>query len=256
MSTCLKTGSRPSLTWAVQRNRGFIALFWVIGVCGQDFEVATLKLSPPPEGDLIRIDLGTFRNGRLTLTNATLADAIKFAYAVTSDEQLTVPDWNRSVRFNIVALAPPETPRERVLVMTQKLLAERLGLVLRRERRVIRHMALVAGKVKLTAANPDAAATAPGQQVRGRIDHNRMPMSQLASLLSRFERQTVVDETGLKGFFAVQLNWAPDSGIEANDERPSLFAAVSQQLGLKLESRRGSLEALIVERCSQVPAEN
>ncbi len=230
-----------------------ICAVWVFG---QDFEVATLKVSPPPEGDLIRIDLGTFRNGRLTLTNATLADAIKFAYAVTSDEQLAVPDWNRTVRFNLVALAPPETAREQVLVMTQKLLTERLGLVLRRERRVSRHLALVAAKVKLTASKEDAVATAPGQQVRGRIDHNRMPMNQLAMLLSRFERQTVVDETGLKEFFAVQLNWAPDNGIEANDNRPSLFAAVTQQLGLKLEPRRAPLEVLVVEQCSKVPAEN
>jgi uncharacterized protein (TIGR03435 family) len=239
-----------------------LATKWASFLCGlliylgaasaqSSFEVATLKLAPPPEGDSINIDLGTFRNGRLTLSNVTIADAIKYAYAVTSDEQLTVPDWNRSVRFNIVGLAPPETPRERLLEMTQSLLAERLGLKLRREKKAIRHLGLVAVKPTMTAASPEAAATRPGHQVRGRINHNRMPMYQLAALLSRFERQT-----GLKGFFNVKLEWAPDNSLDANDSRPSLFAAVSQQLGLKLESRRSPLDVFVVEQCSQVPAEN
>ncbi|MEP6963053.1 MAG: hypothetical protein ABI995_13320, partial [Acidobacteriota bacterium] len=48
------------------------------------FEVATLKLSPPPEGNLININLGTFRNGRFTMNNVTLNDAIKFAYELVS----------------------------------------------------------------------------------------------------------------------------------------------------------------------------
>jgi uncharacterized protein (TIGR03435 family) len=220
------------------------------------FEVATVKLSPPPPGDLIQIDLGTFRNGRLTLTNVTLKDAIKYAHAISSDEQLTAPDWNNTIRFDIVALADPGTPREKLQEMTRKLLAERLGLTLRRDQRPIRHLALTAPDPKLPPAKPEAEATPPGTQVRGRISHNRMPMQQLAALLSRFERQTVVDATGLRGFFEVKLDWAPDNSIAANDDRPSLFAAVKDELGLKLESRRAPLEVLVVESCSKVPAEN
>jgi uncharacterized protein (TIGR03435 family) len=70
------------------------------------FDVATLKLSPPPQGDSFAINLGDFRNGRLAMTNVTLNDSIKFAYELPSDDLLVGPDWNRSVRFDIVALAP------------------------------------------------------------------------------------------------------------------------------------------------------
>ncbi len=226
------------------------------------FEVATLKLSPPAEGDLIQVNLGTFRNGRLMLTNVTLNDAIKYAYELVSDEQLVGPDWNRSVRFDVVALAAADTPPDRLHLMLRELLGERLHLVLRREQRVLRYLALVPGKsgTKLVAAKPDPPPNA-GPQLPGRIVHNQMSMGLLASFLSRFERQTVVDLTGLAGLFEVKLEWAPDTFPQddvsgAPSDKPSLFAAVQQQLGLKLESRRGPLEVLIVERADKVPDEN
>jgi uncharacterized protein (TIGR03435 family) len=227
------------------------------------FEIATLKLSPPPEGDLININLGTFRNGRLTLTNVTLNDVIKFAYELSSESQLVGPDWNRSVRFDIVALAPPGTPPEQLHRMTQDLLAERLHVVLRKEQRVLRYLALVVGKngAKLQPAKPDPPPN-PGPQIRGRISHNQMSMALLASLLSRFERQTIVDLTGISGLFEVKLDWSPDKALAPEDlsapppESPGLFAAVQEQLGLKLESRRGPLEVLIVDQASKVPEGN
>ena len=58
------------------------------------FDVATLKVSPPPKGDSFVINLGDFRNGRLTMTNVTLNDAIKFAYEIPSEDLLVGPDWN------------------------------------------------------------------------------------------------------------------------------------------------------------------
>lgn len=227
------------------------------------FEVATLKLSPPPEGNRIVINLGAFRDGRLTLNNVTLNDAIKFAYEVVSDEQLVGPDWNGEVRFDIEGLAPPETPLAQVRLMTQDLLTDRLGLVLRREQKVLRHLALVAGRGELRIERAKSGASQnQGAQVRGKISHTQMPMSGLVTLLSRFERQTIVDATGLTGPFEVKLEWAPDNLVASGDpnapppDRPSLFAAVQEQLGLRLEARRAPLEVLVVERASRVLAEN
>src|ERR1700751_4978208 len=96
---------------------------------GQEFEVATVKPAPPPpEGDRININLGNVRNGTLTFGNASLSDCLKFAYGLVSDAQLAGPDWIKSkeVRFDIVAQVPPDTPRDRLLLMLQSLLAERL----------------------------------------------------------------------------------------------------------------------------------
>jgi uncharacterized protein (TIGR03435 family) len=71
-----------------------------------------------------------------------------------------------------------------------------------------------------------------------------MSMAGLAMLLSRFERQTIVDMTGLKGQFEVQLEWTPDpiDGAPPDDAAgPSIFTAVQDQLGLKLGSKKGPL---------------
>ena len=228
------------------------------------FEVATLKVSPPPKTDLININLGTFRNGRLTLTNVTLKDAVKFAYELVSDDQLTAPAWNRSVRFDIEALAPPETPLAQIHLMTRALLAERLHLVVRREEKILRHLALVTtkGGPTIQPAKPGATLTPAGIQTRGHIAHNQMPISMLVTLLSRFERQTIIDQTGLNGQFEVKLEWSPDNAFPAEDpaapppERPSLFAAVQEQLGLKLEARRSPLEVLIVQQALKEPEGN
>jgi uncharacterized protein (TIGR03435 family) len=95
---------------------------------------------------------------------------------------------------------------------------------------------------------------------RGRITGARMPMSMLVTLLSRFERQTVVDRTNLQGPFELTLEWAPDdsgNSIDSNDRSgPSLFTAVQEQLGLKLESRKGPLDVLVVDRAEKVPVAN
>jgi len=227
------------------------------------FEVATLKVSPPPKEDSINIDLGTFRNGRLTMTNVTLNDAIKFAYELPSDDLLVGPDWNKSVRFDIVALAPATTSTEQLHWMVRALLAERLHLVVRSEQRVVRYVALEVGKngARVPPAGEDAPPNS-GPQVRGRIVHNHMTMALLASLLSRFERQTIVDLTGLHGSFEVKLEWSPDTALVQDDlsgpppDRPSLFTAVQDQLGLRLVSRRGPLGVLIVERAAKVPDDN
>lgn len=226
------------------------------------FDVATLKVSPPPQGDSFAINLGDFRNGRLTMTNVTLNDAIKFAYELPSDDLLVGPDWNRSVRFDIVALAPAATSPDQLRSMVKALLAERLHLVVRREQRVLRYLALMAGKngARMPPAKEDAPPNGP--QLPGRIAHNQMTMALLASLLSRFERQTIVDLTGLSGSFEVKLEWAPDAALPQDDlngplpDRPRLFAAVQDQLGLRLESRRGPLALLIVEQAAKVPEEN
>ncbi len=78
----------------------------------QPFEVATLKLSPPPQSNAININIGTARNGRVTLTNAILSDCLKFAYGLVSDAQLSGPDWINSgaIRFDIEGRSPADTP--------------------------------------------------------------------------------------------------------------------------------------------------
>jgi bla regulator protein blaR1 len=220
-----------------------------------EFEVATVKQSPPPAGDLININLGTVRNGIVTFTNASLSDCLKFAYGIVSDAQLSGPDWikSKAVRFDIVAQAPPDTPREQLLLMVQALLAERLKLTLHHEQKQLPFLALVVGKNGHKMK--EAASSGGNPASRGQIAGKQMTMSLLATLLSRFERQTVVDMTNLKGPFEVELVWTPDGAAE-HAAGPSIFTAVQEQLGLKLESRKGALDVLVVDSAERTPAEN
>jgi uncharacterized protein (TIGR03435 family) len=225
-----------------------------------EFDAATLKRSPPPPGDLIYINLGTALNGKVTLTNTTLSDCIKFAYGLSADAQLSGPDWmSRDFRYDIVAQAPPETPRAQLLVMLQALLADRLKLVLHREPRELRYLALIPVKTgtKLRLANPEARPNGPA--LAGLINSPQMLMTALAKLLSRFEHETVLDMTGLDGLYEVHLEWTPDEAGNQNPDRsngPSLATALQEQLGLRLESRKGPVEILVVDSAEKVPSEN
>src|SRR5271169_7194487 len=91
------------------------------------FDVASLKPSPPAAGDKIYINLGTARHGTVTLSNACLADCLRYAYSITDDDQLAGPDWItlKEVRFEIEAKAPADTPLPRLREMLQTLLTER-----------------------------------------------------------------------------------------------------------------------------------
>ncbi len=223
----------------------------------QMFEVATVKSSPPTTaGELISINLGTFRNGRLTFTNASLSDCLKFAWGIVSDAQISGPDWlkSKAVRFDIVALAPPDTPPAQLQLMLQALLADRLKLALHHEQQELSWLALIPDKngPKIREATPDSASPGNTTAAPGRILSSQMSMERLATLLSRFQHETVVDLTGLKGSFEVKLEWTPDDTRPAVNDgaapaevdvpaTPSIFAALQEQLGLRLEARKARL---------------
>jgi uncharacterized protein (TIGR03435 family) len=229
-----------------------------------EFEVASFKPSPPAQGPTIVINgLGIFRGGRLTFTNASLNDLLKYAYSMTSDAQLAGPEWitSKAVRFDIEALAPVDTPRERLALMLQSLLADRLKLTARHEQRELRYLSLTVGKdgPKMPAAEENPPADT-AYNVAGRIVRKRISMPQLALLIARFERQPVIDATGLDGFYEVKLEWVP-SDLSAQEPAdtpagPSIYSAVQSQLGLKLEARRGPLDVLVIDNVQKVPVEN
>lgn len=230
--------------------------------------MATVKTSPPPQGNSININLGGFRNGVLRFTNASLSDCLKFAYDLVSDAQLSGPAWitSKEVRFDIVAQAAPETPRDQLPLMLQALLADRFKLAIHHEQQNLLFSALFPGKngPKLRKAAPGLAQS-NGISVRGHINGAAMPMSTLALLLSRFERETVINMTGLDGLYEVNLEWAPMESLASpggtirppeSPAGPALSTALQEQLGLKLEGRKGPLDVLVVDHAEKVPSEN
>jgi uncharacterized protein (TIGR03435 family) len=87
----------------------------------------------------------------------------------------------------------------------------------------------------------------------------RTTISDFASALSDILRQPVVDETHMEGRYDVVLTYAPDLGSDvsaAANDGPSIFTAIEEQLGLRLEPRRVPLDIFVVDRCQKMPTEN
>jgi uncharacterized protein (TIGR03435 family) len=228
------------------------------------FDVASLKPAPPPSGR-IAVDLGNSSHGRLTLTNVTLSECLRFAFKIYTDDQIAGPDWikDHRVLFDIVAQAPPETPRDKLRQMALTLLTERFQLTLHHESRELRYLALVADKGGLKMHETKEGAPAGREIVRpGHIVYQRVSGQTLDVLLTRFTEQAILDMTGLKGQYDVDLQWTPDRvNAEAAElvdmtTAPSLFSAVREQLGLKLEARKGPLDVVVVDHAERIPIGN
>ena len=220
------------------------------------FEVASVKPSPPPNGDAIYINLGAESHGTVRMANVTLGECILWAYNLASAGQVSGPAWisDRAVRFDIVAKASPGTPSDQLRAMTQTLLAERFGLKLRSEPRRLDHLELSVSKagVKL-AKSADGPPAFPFEYGPGRLGYSHITTHTLAVLLARQLKQMVLDDTSLPGFYDVKLEWTPDDeGVAGVD----IFSAVRQQLGLNLEMKKTPVEVLIVERAEKTPSEN
>jgi len=237
-----------------------LALFAAGAALGQTFDVASVKPSPPPPGDSININLGTASHGTVTLTNTTLSECIRWAYGLESEDLVSGPDWirDRALRVDIVAKAPPDTPMDQLLLMTQALLAERFRLKLHHAPKAVPHFELTVARdgPKMPESKSDASALrAYG---RGRLDYLHLSPHTLAVLLSRQLRQPVIDRTGLEGFFDVKLEWEPDDAPPATDPavRPDIYSAVQQQLGLRLEPKKTPIDCLVVDSAEKVPIGN
>ena len=242
-----------------------IALLFTAGFIvahAQTFEVASVKIPPPHVvGQPYDITIGDIRNGTVTFTNASLADCIRFAYGLSSNLQLSAPDWMTSAesRYDIQAKTPPGATPGQIPQMMQALLAERFKLEFHHEQRVLNYYALVVGNGGPKMPKPTAAPVTAPAGINGqlRILSNRMPMADVVSLLSRYMHALVADETGLAGEFEVKLVWTPDDRPVPEDQRgASVFTAVQEQLGLRLVSRKGPMEVIVIDRAEKIPTNN
>jgi len=257
------------------------------------FEVASVKPSPPPTGNGIMRRLGAPDPGMINYGNATLAMLISRAYGV-KDFQVSGPDWLTSLGYDVVAKVPAGVPADQVPLMLQTLLAERFKLKLHRESKTIGVYALIVGKggPKLKESDPADLAGVPGPGVRmlvtpngGREISGHMTMAQLTDVMSFFMDRPVVDSTGLTGTYDVDMAFMPDERDQMQNKlgpamamagpppaggndaaRPaeavsdatagSIFSAVQEKLGLKLDPRKSPAEILVIDHAEKIPTEN
>jgi uncharacterized protein (TIGR03435 family) len=208
-----------------------------------------------------------------------------------NDQIVGLPGWVDIDRFDVEGKAeggPGPIPRERLQPMLQGLLEDRFRLKVHWEKREVTLYQLVVPKEKVkirlsqdqtppdSSQNSNAACDistsppcgliqvlprpgAPVFVLRGRA----VPVSEFSRLLSIYTRRPVTDETHLNGLYDIELEFNPNSGLIApppgvalpDSNAPSIFVAVEEQLGLKLESARGPVEVLVIDSV-QRPSEN
>lgn len=220
----------------------------------QEFEVASVR----PANDDGHHDSDS-DPGRYLVHNLTLKRLIAYAWEVDEGEVFGGPGWADSQGWDINARIPAEyakrTP-DQFLKMIQNLLADRFQLVIHREPRRISGYALVVTKKgsKMTLAKPSGNDS----DFRSNNTHllaTNVTMQGFARRLSRDRDigKAVDDETGLTGKFDFELNWAREQAKEdgSNDDRPSIFAALQEQLGLKLEPAKVPIQAIVIDRAEK-----
>lgn len=232
-----------------------------------EFEVADIKLSDGTRDAKVQFLPG----GRVDLPNVTVKSLIMVSYGVQENMIAGGPKWIDSDHFDIVAKAPPDTPRNALRLMLQSLLAERFKLAIHREDKPMPVYVLVVAKggpklQKATSGPQQCRWNNPGSGMIQRECHN-MTMAELALSMPGWAHGVdlpVIDLTGIEGAYDFQFEWSmPSGGGDASkagapvvaDPGGSIFDAIGQ-IGLKLEQRKHPMSVIVVDRVERVPAAN
>ena len=257
------------------------------GAAGPTYEVASIKPNSSNSG-MIRFT-GPPQSATFTATNATLQILITLAYQVKPFQIEGANGWIGTDRFDISA-KPPEGPvtREQSFLMLQTLLEDRFKLAVHRTTKEVSIYALTAAKggLKIKPASEDACVKmVPGAPPPplpalpcggffmgpNTLQGGGISMSQLADGLTNILGRPVIDKTGFAGTFDVHLEFsregtqpmgaagfgtpgAPPIALPDNNG-PTIFTALQEQLGLKLESQKGPADFLVIDHAEK-PSDN
>ncbi len=225
------------------------AIFGQATVQTPAFEVASIRPSDP--GDVGNQAFSS-PGGRFTAINDTLKSLIRFAYGLQDYQVSGASGWMDSAAYDIKAKAENDTVSD-FRPLLQALLADRFQLKFHRETKELPIYALMVGKTgpRLHAVN----GAGPGVGMRkGRFNGRGADMPTLASVLSGQLGRLVLDRTGVSGFYDFTLTFEPDDSRTADTAGPSLFTALQEQLGLKLESQKGPVETLVIDHAEKPSA--
>jgi uncharacterized protein (TIGR03435 family) len=249
------------------------------------FDVVSIKRTPPETRSM---GFG-FPPGRFITTNYAVKALLVLAYGVAGFQIGDLPGWTETERFDIDARMPPGpfTQHQRA-AMIQTLLVERFKLKTHREQRGLPAYALVLARsdgklgpaLRQTKLNCDevrarraaggTGPTTPEQLIEcgllpsglpggaRRMRAQGVPISDLALALTSSLDRPVFDGTGLTGFFDLDLTFLPQAGgpaTAAQSDAPSIFTAVHEQLGLKLEATTNPVDMLVIDSIER-PTEN
>jgi len=223
-----------------------------------EFDVTSVKPSAPGGRWSSGIDT---MPGRILGERVTLKRCIMQAYSVGPHQVIGGPDWMAIDRWRIEARASSPVDDDAVLMkMLQALLANRFGLVVRRETHRLPAYVLEVGRNGPKMERSDGVendADTDGWRGAQTLTAKKTDMNTLADVLGARLDRPVVNRTGLAGGYNFTLHWSPaNGGVEDDDdaEDMSVFTAVVEQLGLRLRAAKADVRVLVVDRAERPSA--
>jgi uncharacterized protein (TIGR03435 family) len=226
------------------------------------FDVATIKPAAPSSDGHTHINYPP--GGRFSAFNITLRALMQWAYGMPESQILDAPSWLSSDRFDIEAKTDADTDsrlrgtasdqeRELKRRMVQALLAERCGLKLHPESRILPayDLILAKGGSRLQPSQFSGKSTSVGD---AHFNGQGLTTTLIAEQLSKIAGRIVVDKTNLPDRYDLKLQWTPDNAPITDNSAPSLFTAIQEQLGLKLESAKEPIPVLVIDHIEQPSA--
>ena len=207
-----------------------------------------------------RSSTGYSPGGRFSAQFQTVDRLIINAYRIRDYQLSGLPGWASSERYDIEARATGTPTRDEMRLMVQRLLAERFQLKLHHESKEFSVYELVTGK---SGPNLKPAEDRPANGIApraGHLDGYGASMGELADQLSRMFGRPVFDKTGMAGSFDFKLDYAAVEVQRDPNSVPAaaaadIFAAIQEQLGLRLEASKAPIDVLIVDKIEK-PTEN
>ena len=228
------------------------------------FEVATIKLTgPQPGGRWIKM----LSVDRFEARNHAVRTLIAAAYEMSPDAISGGPTWVDSDHWDIEAKIPGVTrPNSgEQMTMLRELLKERFRLTFHREQKRMRIYSLTVARggptLKDSLISPEATPEGPPllafvlSPTVVRLPARYVTMTEFASILQRSPlERPVVDQTGLVGKYDFDLEFAPDERLwggilkrPEDTDKPDLFRAIQEQIGLRLEATMGPVDTIAID---------
>jgi len=233
-----------------------LALALPIALSAQaEFDVTSIKENAAPgDGDSLRF----MPSGGVEARHFPAWNLITLAHQIQGYQLIGAPEWAREAYYDVSAKPAEKAPREQIFKMMQAMLVDRFKLAYHRENRQLDGFALV--RVRRDGLGPNMHASqfdceknfaaSPQCRIGGitatTFKANGAPVWSLLQVIIGRVSAPVSDDTGLTATYDIELNWSND--VAPTGDVPTMFTALQEQLGLKLERRRVDTDVFVVDR--------
>jgi uncharacterized protein (TIGR03435 family) len=224
-------------------------------------EVATIKPTDPKKTN----DSITIRGRHFIIVNKTAEFMLTAAYGLQAQQVVGAPGWFSSDKYDVDGVPDVEgqPSLKQMQTILRKLLADRFGLVFHSDKKEMSvyaiQVAKTGPKIAKSLGDPNGLPNQNGgRDANGRVDrYSNVTMQDFAFILQFMLDKPVVNQTALQGRYDFVLKWTPNDANVADPATasPSIFTAMPEELGLRLESVRAPADVLVVDKLER-PSEN